>query len=724
MVTAANSIQLPDMVQHIRQYAKNRFATFATQDKVPIKAGVDWKNSPIDVFCDPAQYPYGEFGVVLPADILVVDLDPCNMKDRKIWSEIKEFCKIPEIIQQNTMTVNTHSGGIHLYFRKPANLKIRKSLKQYPGIEFLSSGAYIIGAGSINFKSKKPYSILSNPFKFMDAPQSLLDLITKVDTVDDIIGVDKDNVEFNNSQNNVDRYTDYVRNFAPTSIEGEQGDVQTFKVACRGRDYSLSSDVTFEIMLEHYNSKCIPPWHPEDLKTKVKNAYAYNEAPVGRNDPEVVFSGVAMERFPQKSRSEVFSLDTVITWDKTSKGALKPTMRNCAQLIGLDSKLNMCFGFNEFERDIQIISDVPWQETRDSSRLNFSNADCQHLKFYLACKYNVDISTNTIFDALLLLATKRTFHPVREYLETLTWDREKRLDNWLPKYAGCPETPYSTMIGQKVLLGAVARVYSPGCKFDNVLILEGKQRIGKSTLIAVLGSPWFSDQPFDIRHKDAVETLKGKWIVEFAEVEALKKGDVCALKGFISRQVDRVRPAYLRTAEDFPRQCIFIGTVNPDGSGYLRDDTGNGRYWPVECGRINIKELKKVMPQLWAEAVVRYKAGDKTYLDADMEAVAEEVVKEREVRHPWIEPIAEYFNQHPETLETTTKYVYENVLYGNLTSLTIPKMRDIAKCLRHMGWSKHILKTESGTMTQYIRPSMPMTIDEYKKTLMESLNGK
>jgi hypothetical protein len=130
------------------------------------------------------------------------------------------------------------------------------------------------------------------------------------------------------------------------------------------------------------------------------------------------------------------------------------------------------------------------------------------------------------------------------------------------------------------------------------------------------------------------------------------------------------------------------------------------------------------MPQLWAEAVVRYKAGDKTYLDADMEAVAEEVVKEREVRHPWIEPIAEYFNQHPETLETTTKYVYENVLYGNLTSLTIPKMRDIAKCLRHMGWSKHILKTESGTMTQYIRPSMPMTIDEYKKTLMESLNGK
>ena len=254
--------------------------------------------------------------------------------------------------------------------------------------------------------------------------------------------------------------------------------------------------------------------------------------------------------------------------------------------------------------------------------------DDAHLYTWVADTYGVQFPESRFSKALSTVADKRRFNPLREYLQQLPeWDNVPRVDTLLVDYLGAKDSAYTRAVTRKTLIGAVQRVLQPGCKFDTVLVLDGKPGIGKSTLLRKLGGKWFSDSLSlaDTRDKTAAEKLQGVWIMEIGEMQGTRKADVDVMKGFISRQVDEYRAAYGRVVERHPRTAIICGTTNSTG-GFLRDTTGNRRFWPVTVnggGPLSVWGMtEETRAQIWAEAMVYVAEGETSYLDAAMELEA------------------------------------------------------------------------------------------------------
>jgi hypothetical protein len=243
------------------------------------------------------------------------------------------------------------------------------------------------------------------------------------------------------------------------------------------------------------------------------------------------------------------------------------------------------------------------------------------------------------FHTVVMDAARRdTFHPVRDYLDSLKWDETKRLDSWLITYCGAVDTEYVRAVGPITLIAAVRRVRKPGCKFDEMLVLESHQGTLKSELLAALAvhQEWFSDDlPLNADAKKVIEQLQGKWIVEAAEMSGMRRADVEHLKSLLSRQIDRSRLAYGRNTTEQARECIVIGTTNHPI--YLKDLTGNRRFWPVKVIKIDLVAFKRDRDQLWAEASEREKAGESIRLDSALWDSARREQDERTATDPWLD---------------------------------------------------------------------------------------
>ncbi len=263
------------------------------------------------------------------------------------------------------------------------------------------------------------------------------------------------------------------------------------------------------------------------------------------------------------------------------------------------------------------------------------------------------------------VARQSVLSPVVDYLEGLVWDSVPRLDAWPIAYLGAEDTPFHRAAGRAWLISAVARALKPGCKADHALIFEGGQGVFKSTALLVLASePWFFDGLRDFNGKDSSQGLRGKWIIELPELAALHRSEVETVKAFLSRTTERYRPSYGRNEVIEPRRCIFAGTTN--GRRYLRDTTGNRRFWPIPVGFIDIPALKRDRDQLWAETVVHYRADERWWLDAGMEQVAATIVAERAEEDPWLAPFAEHLIDKSET-STRDCLVAISILPANQT---------------------------------------------------------
>ncbi|MBD2861619.1 virulence-associated E family protein [Paenibacillus oceani] len=232
-----------------------------------------------------------------------------------------------------------------------------------------------------------------------------------------------------------------------------------------------------------------------------------------------------------------------------------------------------------------------------------------------------------ILDAFTEASRQNRFHPIKEFLESTTWDGVPRMETIFIDYQGAADTHYVRQVTRKMLIAAVARIYDSGCKFDEMLVLVGKQGTGKSSLLARLGGRWFSDSLKSFENKEAGEHLQNGWIFEIGEMHAMKKTEVEHVKAFLSKTEDRYRVAYDRQVSEFPRKCVFFGTTN--NKDFLTDDTGNRRFWPVD---INIDQAKynqwthltdEVVRQIWAEALVYYRSGESLTLDSRARADAE-----------------------------------------------------------------------------------------------------
>lgn len=298
------------------------------------------------------------------------------------------------------------------------------------------------------------------------------------------------------------------------------------------------------------------------------------------------------------------------------QGRVKDTLTNIAAIVRNDPNLQNIV-YNEFKGMVDVIGPLPWKQVRPG----WNDADLANAKLYFERVYGV-WSPTKFKDALLaVVSAERLYHPVKEYLNGLTWDGTERLDTLLVEYMGAEDTPYVRAVTRKTLCAAVARIYEPGIKFDSMLVLNGPQGMGKSTFYALLGREWFSDSLSiaDMRDKTAAEKLQGYWILEIAEMNGIKKVDVETVKSFLSRSDDKFRQAYGTVVESHPRTNVIVGSSNAD-RGFLRDVTGNRRFWPVNVTGLGVKhpwELTEV-DQVWAEALERYRAGEELYLKGDV----------------------------------------------------------------------------------------------------------
>ena len=357
---------------------------------------------------------------------------------------------------------------------------------------------------------------------------------------------------------------------------------------------------------------------------KLPSFKAMSDLALGDDKVKAVFAG---ERIAQAA-AEFSDEDWQNGLELDKSGHVKNTLRNLTLILENDPNLKGVV-FNQLLDGMEIKGEVPWKHPSKFWR----DADDAQLISYVDAHYGTFSARN--YDiAVTKVADDRAYHPIREFIESLPeWDKVPRVDTLLVDYLGASDTAYVRAVTRKTLCAAISRVLRPGCKFDSMLVLNGPQGVGKSTLIAKLAGEWFSDSLNlgDTKDKTAAEKLQGYWILEIGELAGLKKAEVETLRSFLSRQNDIYRAAFGKRATPHLRQCVFFGTTNAE-SGYLRDTTGNRRFWPVKTPGNGKKQswnlTHEEILQIWAEALVYVRQGEKLYLSAEMDALAKDEQRE------------------------------------------------------------------------------------------------
>ena len=314
--------------------------------------------------------------------------------------------------------------------------------------------------------------------------------------------------------------------------------------------------------------------------------------------------------------------------ERNANNQYKPTITNILTILEHHPGLKGKFAFNKFKGMAEVFGPLPWLNDRSERRL-WADADSSGLYWFMESCYGIKSRPN-IDAGLDIYMQKHTFNDVQDYLKGLDWDEKPRLDTLFIDYLGAEddEAGYVRAVTRKSFVAAVARAMTPGCKFDNMVILSGPQGIGKSTILDKMSRGWFNDSIRTFEGKETAELLPGAWLVEVAELDAFRRSDVTRIKQFLSLRFDRYRAAYARNTKEQPRSCVFFGTCNQ--MEYLTDASGNRRFWPVDVGRQKRKKsvftdlTDDVISQIWAEAKVRWQMGEPLYLTGALEAAAKE----------------------------------------------------------------------------------------------------
>lgn len=342
------------------------------------------------------------------------------------------------------------------------------------------------------------------------------------------------------------------------------------------------------------------------------------------NDVEVLLSD-------EEAEEQAEDLTPWVTRLKGKEGAYKNTAYNIDLILSHGFNGVTLFHYNEFTQSVLYKSAPPWGDVSDIGR-EINDVDLTRIRIWLSRFYGIECGIGQIDEVVTVIAVRNSYHPIKEYINGLTWDKKPRLDTWLFDYLGAEGDPaYVSAVGRKVLCAAVARVFNAGCKFDYMMILEGRQGSGKSSCVEILASKkYFSDSLGDVTNKDILEVTRGKWFIEVSELSAMNRAGANEMKDFLSKTHDTHRKAFARKAITVPRQFILIGTTNDEE--YLKDPTGGRRFWPVRVGNTKFKELERDRDQLIAEAFVRWGMGEPLYLeDLAIKSVAEQEQYDRQV---------------------------------------------------------------------------------------------
>jgi predicted P-loop ATPase len=382
-------------------------------------------------------------------------------------------------------------------------------------------------------------------------------------------------------------------------------------------------------------------------------------------------------------------------------GTVKPVLANAITALRGAPEWAGVLAYNEFAHFTVLQKPAPWMKPDVEVSADWTPNDDTLTTEWLHHQ-GIFVSVDVTGQAVEAVARERPFHPVRAYLQDLTWDGKHRLESWLPDYLGVDPSPYAAAVGSRWMISAVARVFEPGCKADCCLILEGEQGIRNSTALRVLAQPWFTDEIADIGSKDAALQTRGVWVIEIAELDSMSRSDIGKIKAFMSRMTDRFRPPYGKRPIDSPRQCVFAGSVNH--GTYLRDETGGRRFWPVKCDApvIDVDALADVRDQLWAEATYLYFDGKPWWLDSvSLNREAAEEQADRYEGDPWDELILEWAGLRE---SVSIAEVLTNCLEKKKDMWTQWDRNRVARCLRAHGWTRYRVGVRGSRDWRYRRP--------------------
>jgi putative DNA primase/helicase len=430
---------------------------------------------------------------------------------------------------------------------------------------------------------------------------------------------------------------------------------------------------------------------------------------------------------------------------KNKEGKITPTLYNTLHVLEGDPEWRGVLAFNQFSYRITKRRQMP---VEGAELGEWTDIDDVRLQVYLTKTYAFEPKKTTVMDSVMQVAHAYPYHPVREYLNGLKWDGVARLPTMLAKYWGVLSTPesaalqaedkaayrrfltYLELSGTKWLIGAVARIFKPGCKLDTMMVFEGGQGDFKSTAIrALFGDDWFSDSKLKIGDKDALAQMQGKWAYEMAEMDAHRKADDTEFKMFLTTQVDRVRWHYGKRAEDVPRQNIFVGTTNM--GQYGKDETGMRRIWPVAVGLFDIEAIRKDRDQLWAEAVHRFRSGETWWVDkrrvvleaADYPELMppddaaksdqrfswtewdlfDEQGESRQIVDAWEVPIIEWLRMHNLEKHYTTAQIMGDALMLDRARWTPPEQKRVAAIMRRLGFRPKKCGPKNARVNAWVR---------------------
>lgn len=400
----------------------------------------------------------------------------------------------------------------------------------------------------------------------------------------------------------------------------------------------------------------------------------------------------------------------------TDSGKLIDCRENVIMILQRHPAWRDVLGLDEFTNRIMIRAEPDdmdgfepgeWQPQHDVRLgLWFAQQDDRMLRVIVKSK-------DTLGDGVNYVATQNRFNPVREYLDALEWDRTERLEDWLSDYLGVKKNDYSSLVGRYFLLGMVARIYEPGCQMRLVPVLEGNQWTGKSTALRALGGEWFADTPINIGDKDAYQSLQGKWLYEIQEFDSFSRAEANRVKAFVSSVSDNYRAPYERRNRDWPRQGVFAASVN--GAEYFKDPTGNTRFAPVATTEILVDSLANARDQIFAEAVLRYQAGERQYpTREELELHFKPEQDQREIADPWFDIIYRYLELG--TFKTcTVEQVLTECLKVEISKIDNARSMAtrIGNAMVRAGWKKdrEPSRDRSGKRPYfYVRPDRPLVV--------------
>jgi len=596
-------------------------------------------------------------GVRLKPFDLVLDVDPRAFPDgQTLASPINPFVELvlwtgmdPDLYS----TVETGSGGLHIYMAKPEDVSTRDSLNdQFPGIEFKTVGRQVVAPGSVHPDSLKTYTWKADTpelgaFGAEAAPKALVDLIRRPSGCVATGGGEHDQEELAQMLEHLDP-TDFADHddwltlmqacHHATAGDGRQELVDWCTQDPAYADHGTLIRIRWDSLHANNDGNRITL---RTLHKMLRDAGAEDAIP--RTLPADDFNddldqtGVPAGAIAKPQRRPVHEGGLMVN-KKT--GVAPDTAKNALKAI-TGSKLDP--RFDELKQRVVLMGELPWGEgygrvlTDKLLLLARTFLMEQHQrKDYQPSKENVQ-------DAITTVAYLYKFNPILDYLDGLTWDGTSRVKDLFTIAFQCGRDDYTEAVSQCFMVGAVARQRQPGCKLDTMPVIKGPQGSLKSTGIRDLFSPdWFSDAELgDLRNKDAAMNLEGVWVHEFAELAGLRASDMDVLKAFMSRAIDRYRTPYDRNTKDHQRRVVFAGTVNE--GGYLSDPTGARRFWPLEMAsgsRVDLGWIAEHRDQLWAEADALFKSGIGHVLPEPLWSMAAERQADETVDDPWVDSLA------------------------------------------------------------------------------------